>query len=93
MVGDAVVAAVRALVGGHHVGSQGAGLVQAAQRAVDGGIADLREPRSAHAAQHVVAVAVAFGDYGQRGGVERASQELAAIHAFRSLIRERHYCA
>jgi hypothetical protein len=71
---------VRALLGGHDVRRQRAGLEQPAQRAVHRGVADLVEPRLAQPADDVVAVAVVLPEHGEHGEVEHALQQLTRLH-------------
>ena len=77
---DAVVLAVRAALGRHDVRRQCAGGVQAAQRAVDRRVADLRQPAVPQPAHDVVAVAVLAPDHGEHREVEDSLEELGLIH-------------
>src|SRR5690349_15748815 len=72
---------MRALVAGHDVGGEQAGVEQPAQRAVDGGVADLGQPGGPQATQDVVAVAVLVAQGGETGEVQHAFEELRGIHA------------
>src|SRR5579872_33970 len=55
-----VVLAVRSLLGRDDVGVERAGLVEATQGSIDGGVPHLGQPRVAQPPDHVVAVAVAL---------------------------------
>src|SRR2546427_1934463 len=76
---EAVVLAMRSLIGRHDVRIQRPGLVEPPECAVDGCIANMVEAVFAQPPNDVVAVAIRVGQHGEHGQVEHALQQLGGI--------------
>jgi hypothetical protein len=69
---ESVVLAMGPFIRGDYIGLEGAGLVQATQRSIYGGIAYAIQTALAQPAENVIAVAVVLGENGEDGQVQNA---------------------
>src|SRR5467141_4212060 len=85
---EAVVLAMWPFFGRHDVRVKRPGLVEAPQRAVDGGVTDVVKSVFPQPPDDIVAIAIRVGQHGQHRQVEHALQELRGIYF--GLTNRRH---
>ena len=77
--GEAVVLAVRPLVGWHHIAVERTVGEQAAEGPVHGCLGDVHQTRGAETPDHVVPVPVTRSQHGENGHVQHTLQQLRLV--------------